>query len=282
MSDFHDRYLRGVGDLLQAIEPADEAYLAVLTLQGRLAEAIAETRQYGPTDNARAEIARVTGELDRLCLARFRQSFRSFCGIDVLPQVDSPSIYHNLPQPDYEEFVGREKELAEIHRLLSPSSRHFLITIDGIGGIGKSTLALEVAHRYLEKANDFPITERFEAIIWTSAKQSILATEGIVQRAQSLVPLRIFTRLSASLLSVRTSHVPVQRSKLNWVQILSVTSPMKVAKSAITSNLKLQKWVKVSNDCVYERFWRLFCIRLLRSGNFCTYLLCKKVVILPW
>ena len=62
-----------------------------------------------------------------------------------------PVVYHNLPQPGYSEFVGREGELKRIFDLLRPypQSRHHLIVIDGIGGIGKSTLALEVAHRCL-------------------------------------------------------------------------------------------------------------------------------------
>ncbi|MCB8978610.1 MAG: tetratricopeptide repeat protein [Ardenticatenaceae bacterium] len=66
-------------------------------------------------------------------------------------QLQPPKVYHNLPQPDYGEFVGRKDELAQIFNLLQPhpQSRHHLIVIDGIGGIGKSTLALEVAHRCL-------------------------------------------------------------------------------------------------------------------------------------
>lgn len=62
-----------------------------------------------------------------------------------------PAVYHNLPQPDYGEFVGREKEIKQIFDLLRPppQSRHHLIVIDGIGGVGKSALALEVAHRCL-------------------------------------------------------------------------------------------------------------------------------------
>lgn len=99
-----------------------------------------------------------------------------------------PKVYHNLPQPDYGRFVGREQELAQVARILRPypHSQHALVTLDGIGGIGKSALALEVAHRYLRNYDRIPPEERFEAIIWTSAKQSVLAAEGIVPRSQAL------------------------------------------------------------------------------------------------
>lgn len=202
-----------------------------------------------------------------------------------------PKPYHNLPQPDYGQFVGREKELAQIMRLLRPYplSRHHLIVIDGVGGIGKSTLALEVAHRclqfsretaepdkesshlskirrilvdrfseeelktlcfdmaldydmlpgdskggksrelvaYLERRNRLAefveeiqksrpdvvvdstlskpaplnqIAEKFEAIIWVSAKSDILTTEGIVPRRQAIYTLDdIYTTISIAL-----------------------------------------------------------------------------------
>jgi hypothetical protein len=59
----------------------------------------------------------------------------------VMAQQSGPR--HNLPPRDYERFVGRQPELAELRRLLGPHSRAFVVTIDGIGGIGKSALALE-------------------------------------------------------------------------------------------------------------------------------------------
>jgi hypothetical protein len=59
----------------------------------------------------------------------------------VMPQPSGPR--HNLPPRDYERFVGRQPELAELRRLLGPHSRAFVMTIDGIGRIGKSALALE-------------------------------------------------------------------------------------------------------------------------------------------
>jgi tetratricopeptide (TPR) repeat protein len=200
MTDLNERYLKGVGDLLRVMEPTDIDYLTVLTLQGRLAQAIAEIRQYGPTDSARAEIARVTTELDKLSLAHLDQSFRALCGIDELSGAAPPMIYHNLPQPDYGHFVGREQEMTKIYELLSPANRHFLVTIDGIGGIGKSALALEVAHRYLQEAASLPASERFDAIIWTSAKQTMLTAEGIIKRKHALHTLDdIYTTISVTL-----------------------------------------------------------------------------------
>jgi Cdc6-like AAA superfamily ATPase len=200
MKDLDDRYLKGMSDLLQALDQSAPDYLTALTLQGRLAQAISEIRQYGPTDNCRAEIARVTTELDRLSLAHLGKSFRSHCGIDEAPEVNSPKVYHNLPQPDYGQFVGREQELAKMYELLSPTNRHFLVTIDGIGGIGKSALALEVAHRYLRDVKTLPESERFDGIIWASAKRTTLTAEGIVQRRQALRTLDdIYTTISVTL-----------------------------------------------------------------------------------
>jgi hypothetical protein len=112
--------------------------------------------------------------------------------IGVPPQVPSgpsrPKVYHNLPHPDYGTFVGREKELDQIHQLLLPypRSRYHVITIDGIGGIGKSALALEVAHRYTRDVDVLPADERFEAVVWTSAKQTVLTAAGIIERRVEL------------------------------------------------------------------------------------------------
>lgn len=113
-----------------------------------------------------------------------------------------PKVYHNLPQPDYGRFVGRDAELAQVVRILRPypHSQHALVTIDGIGGIGKSALALEVAHRYLRNFDRIPPEERFEAIIWTSAKQTVLTAEGIVSRHQVLRTLDdIYTAIAVAL-----------------------------------------------------------------------------------
>lgn len=91
---------------------------------------------------------------------------------------EHPRPLHNLPNPDYLQFVGREKELAWLRQRLSPRDRAWLIFITGIGGIGKSALALKIAHEYREHYNDLPPEERFDTIIWASAKEQILTPAG--------------------------------------------------------------------------------------------------------
>ncbi|MDM8520578.1 tetratricopeptide repeat protein [Anaerolineales bacterium HSG6] len=107
---------------------------------------------------------------------------------------------HNLPQPDYERFIGRKTALKQIRKLLSPEHRSWVVTIDGIGGIGKSALALEVADSYRRHYDNLPEEDRFEAIIWTTAKLSMLTGEGIITRTQNLRTLDdIYTTISVTL-----------------------------------------------------------------------------------
>jgi HAD superfamily hydrolase (TIGR01509 family) len=74
-----------------------------------------------------------------------------------LPQ---PAAFHNLPPRV--EFVGRAREKAKVLQALN--SRSYIVAIKGIGGIGKSCLALEVAYDCLHKA-------LFWGGVWNSAKR---------------------------------------------------------------------------------------------------------------
>ncbi len=68
---------------------------------------------------------------------------------DALP--DGINAKHNLPQYPTP-FIGREAELAAIAHLLDNGAR--LLTILGIGGMGKTRLALETARRRLLRYRD--------------------------------------------------------------------------------------------------------------------------------
>jgi predicted ATPase/DNA-binding SARP family transcriptional activator len=62
-----------------------------------------------------------------------------------VPPAEPPEQRHNLPA-SVTSFVGRETELAEIEEMLRESR---LVTLTGVGGAGKTRLALEVAARAL-------------------------------------------------------------------------------------------------------------------------------------
>ena len=67
-----------------------------------------------------------------------------------LPFVPADLDRHNLPAPSTS-FIGREQEAAEIAGLLR---NHRLLTLTGIGGAGKTRLAIEVAQRQVGSWGD--------------------------------------------------------------------------------------------------------------------------------
>jgi len=60
----------------------------------------------------------------------------------VVPTFPLPKVRHsNLPRP-LTSFIGREKEIKQVERLVSGAR---LVTITGSGGVGKTRLAIQVA-----------------------------------------------------------------------------------------------------------------------------------------
>lgn len=129
---------------------------------------------------------------------------------------------HNLPPRDYERFVGRQSELAELRRLLGSRSRAFVVTIDGIGGIGKSALALEAAYSLCDFYATLPEVERFEAIVWVSAKRSYLTADGILERRQSFQTLAdLYAAIAQVLAFPAITRVPAEEQQTLVEQVLS-------------------------------------------------------------
>jgi len=105
-----------------------------------------------------------------------RESPQEKASQELLPEAPAPEIYSNLPSRT--EFIGRKKEMERVKEALN--SRYFLIGIDGIGGIGKTSLALEVVHECLRFSKGEIASEeekqakisipKFDGFIWTSAK----------------------------------------------------------------------------------------------------------------
>lgn len=90
-----------------------------------------------------------------------------------------PEIPHNLPRR--QKFVGREAEKAAVLEALK--AKDYLISIEGFGGIGKSTLALEVAYICLEASLSSESDEdgiAFDGFVWASAKAQEITLNNLV------------------------------------------------------------------------------------------------------
>jgi hypothetical protein len=113
-----------------------------------------------------------------------------------------PRPYHNLPQPDYVRFVGREREREWLRQRLSPRDRAWVIILTGIGGVGKTALALAIAHEYRQRYDELPLEERFDAIIWASAKEEVLTAAGRERAAPAGLVARTLADIYAAIAQV--------------------------------------------------------------------------------
>ena len=62
--------------------------------------------------------------------------------------------------PEAAQFVARKKELSKTHELLHGHSNRTCVVLYGLGGIGKTQLAIEYIRRHKEK---------YTAIFWLNA-----------------------------------------------------------------------------------------------------------------
>lgn len=102
-------------------------------------------------------------------------------------------IPYRLPHKEHTRLVGRQEEMKQLIELLSPNYAAYLITVDGIGGVGKTALVLDVAYQCLQTStgeNVRPGIPTFDAIIFVSAKQQYLTAEGIIPSTQEHRTLR--------------------------------------------------------------------------------------------
>ncbi|WP_406353478.1 tetratricopeptide repeat protein [Streptomyces sp. NBC_00658] len=100
-------------------------------------------------------------------------------------EVDAPPGAANLPGSASGVFVGREDELARLRRLLTDEGEAAVTqvsamrAIHGLGGIGKSTLALHYAHLH---------RQAYTLVWWLNAATSEQIVTGLASLAMRLCP----------------------------------------------------------------------------------------------
>ncbi len=130
-------------DLTQA-ELADRVGCARVTIRKLEAEELRPSKQLA---GALAEQLGIPAP-EREAFIRYARSGESEAPALSQPAAwNAPSRFANLPlKPNLGELFGREREIATLQAWLDPkSSRRRLVTLTGVGGVGKTTLAIETA-----------------------------------------------------------------------------------------------------------------------------------------
>ena len=150
----------------------------------------------------------------------------------IIKEVESESpvvpIIQNLPAREYTTFVGRDREIARLMELLDYAHSAHLISVDGIGGVGKTTLVVEAAYR-CKDASKYSNLPTFETIIFTSAKLNHLTSMGLLPRLAPTRTLRDICREIAGVLEfseINNLSLPEQieviRHKLSQTETLLI------------------------------------------------------------
>lgn len=91
---------------------------------------------------------------------------------------------HNLPAPHSAVFVDRQGDLAQLDAVMADESALVPPVVHGLGGTGKSTLALHYAHRN---------RDRYNPVWWIPADSPVSITSGLAELAARLDPFQNLT-----------------------------------------------------------------------------------------
>jgi hypothetical protein len=83
----------------------------------------------------------------------------------------SHAVLVDLPVPDFTRLIGHENYVDQLHRLFEDESGPGIISLEGMGGIGKSALA----RAFIAVPE---VRQRWKRIIWVSARQAVLSDQG--------------------------------------------------------------------------------------------------------
>ncbi|MEH1167344.1 FxSxx-COOH system tetratricopeptide repeat protein [Micromonospora sp. CPCC 205539] len=95
---------------------------------------------------------------------------------------------HNLPRPPTRLFVGRTEEAAELDEVMAAGSGVICQAVHGLGGVGKTELALQYAHRW---------RDRYAVRWWVSADSPATIESGLAALTARVNPDLAMTTTTA-------------------------------------------------------------------------------------
>jgi hypothetical protein len=106
----------------------------------------------------------------------------------VLPPPPKDTPPNHLPRR--QDFFGRKNDMKRVLGALDPKERTWGVVIDGIGGIGKTALAVEAAHRAKDEG-------LFKSFLFITAKDRHLSVTGIIDKTPTALSLDDFLNQTA-------------------------------------------------------------------------------------
>ncbi|MEW2355983.1 FxSxx-COOH system tetratricopeptide repeat protein [Spirillospora sp. NPDC029432] len=121
---------------------------------------------------------------------------------------DPPPVWGNVPARNIN-FVGREKILDDLHRRLSKGTTAVLPeALHGMGGVGKSQIAIEYVHRH---------TADYDLIWWIPAERTGQVQQAFVELAAQL-DLKVSQEVNVAVPAVREA-LRLGRPFRNWLLV---------------------------------------------------------------
>lgn len=129
-----------------------------------------------------------------------------------LTQIQEQALKNLGVHKRYTNLIGREKEISNIYQNLTDINSRSIVAIDGIGGVGKTALAREIAIRLLKKGE-------FYSVIWESAKPEEFTPLGRTKISAATIDIdKLLTLIASNLGYLDVYSIQDIKEKYNFVQ----------------------------------------------------------------
>ncbi|MGI8335623.1 FxSxx-COOH system tetratricopeptide repeat protein [Actinomadura scrupuli] len=169
------------------------------------------------------------------------------------PSNEPPPVWGNVPARNIS-FTGREDILADLHRRLSVGTTAVLPeALHGMGGVGKSQIAIEYVHRH---------TGDYDLIWWIPAERPGQIQQALVELAAQL-DLKVSQEVNVAVPAVREA-LRLGRPYHNWLLVFDNAEQLEEVRGFFPTNgpgkilvtSRNQAWTSVASSLEVDVFKR--------------------------